>query len=727
MLKLIKKQNLSKFSSEGDYQLIVIDYCYRQTFDFKTMNKEMSAALTQEDSVKESPTDTDESLESESDPGLRGGITENVVLPPPLPSPPPRPRSRPRSWPRSPSLPRSWPQSPPPLPPGSSSPPRSRPPPPPPLHSKYARDFENPPLSQFPKRNQGVITENAAPPIKPVPRPCNYSAFARDFENPPLSQYPRRNEGVYARTCDNSRGVITENAAPPIKPVPRPCNYSAFARDFENPPLSQYPGRNEGVYARTCDNNRGLITENAAPPIKPVPRPCNYSAHARDIENPPLPQYPRHNEGVFTRTCDNNRNMEMTAAYKQDLVKELLNDTDESLKLECIRGQCSIYRVPKKIRSVNEQVYTPEVISVGPLHHDKKELSHMEKKKKYVKSFFRQIQTEKKKKIDKILSFIEDNEKRICDCYAEAFSLESHEFVTMILYDSIFILEIFLRVSLDDASDILLLDTPAAVNTLWTDLQLFENQLPYFVLKKIYKLASVDTSLPPFMDLCVNFFGKFMGVRLSTSTVDKVKHFTDWRRISLLEGYSSVSDKNWVSDLPCAVKLHESGLKFKCIEIETGQSVLDIKFEANELQIPRLDVFDSTECLLRNIMALEQCLYRENAQVCNYVELMDYLINDETDVELLIGSGIISNHMGDDASVATMFNKLNQHIPKSKSSYHNLSEQLKEHYNNPWNRAKTTLKRVYFSNPWRSTATVAAIILLFLTIIGTICSILQVV
>ncbi|XP_044475452.1 uncharacterized protein LOC123203202 isoform X6 [Mangifera indica] len=516
MLKLIKKQNLSKFSSEGDYQLIVIDYCYRQTFDFKTMNKEMSAALTQEDSVKESPTDTDESLESESDPGLRGGITENVVLPPPLPSPPPRPRSRPRSWPRSPSLPRSWPQSPPPLPPGSSSPPRSRPPPPPPLHSKYARDFENPPLSQFPKRNQvvytqtrdnnrirGVITENAAPPIKPVPRPCNYSAFARDFENPPLSQYPRRNEGVYARTCDNSRGVITENAAPPIKPVPRPCNYSAFARDFENPPLSQYPGRNEGVYARTCDNNRGLITENAAPPIKPVPRPCNYSAHARDIENPPLPQYPRHNEGVFTRTCDNNRNMEMTAAYKQDLVKELLNDTDESLKLECIRGQCSIYRVPKKIRSVNEQVYTPE--------------------------------------------------------------------------------------------------------------------------------------------------------------------------------------------------------------------------------IPRLDVFDSTECLLRNIMALEQCLYRENAQVCNYVELMDYLINDETDVELLIGSGIISNHMGDDASVATMFNKLNQHIPKSKSSYHNLSEQLKEHYNNPWNRAKTTLKRVYFSNPWRSTATVAAIILLFLTIIGTICSILQVV
>ncbi|XP_044480899.1 uncharacterized protein LOC123207486 isoform X2 [Mangifera indica] len=243
------------------------------------MNKEMSAASTQEDLVKESSIDIDESSESESDPSLRG-----------------------------------------------------------------------------------VITENAAPPIKPVFVP--YSAFPRDFENPPLSQYPRHNEGVYTRTCDNNRGGITENIVPP-PPPPRspPRNYecSTYARDFENPPLSQFPKRNQTLSTQTRDNNRGVITENAAPPIKPVPGPFHCSAHARDFENPPLSQYPRHNEGVYTRTCDNNRNMEMTTAYKQDLVKELLNDTDESLKLKSIRGQCSIYRVPKKIRSVNEQVYTPEI------------------------------------------------------------------------------------------------------------------------------------------------------------------------------------------------------------------------------------------------------------------------------------------------------------------------------------------------------------------------------
>ncbi|XP_044481517.1 UPF0481 protein At3g47200-like [Mangifera indica] len=426
-------------------------------------------------------------------------------------------------------------------------------------------------------------------------------------------------------------------------------------------------------------------------------------------------------------------NSKITAAFENgDLIKELLIDIKD-LKPESNPDRRCIFRVPKKIRSVKEELYTPELISIGPLHHGKPKLADMEKKKKqYMKSFLERTTI---KEIDKILSFIKDNEKQIRDCYAEVSTFKSHEFVRMIFYDSIFIMEIFLRERFQERIDI---DIYSLSSSLWIDLQLFENQLPYFILEQIYKLAFDGTDLPTFMDLSVNFFSSFIGVKFSRITPEvEVKHFTDLSRISLLEAYPrSESAEKRVYDLPCAIKLHESGIKFKGI-IKEEQSLLDIKFEkrkrlipffeVHELKIPQLVVADETELLLRNIIALEQCIYPNDALVCNYVELMDFLINTIEDVDLLVGNQIISNHMGDNASVANMFNRLCSNVLIRPSAYHNLCNELKEHYNSPWYRAKATLKRVYFSNPWRGTATVAAIILLFLTVVQTVCSIWQVV
>ncbi|CAL2240902.1 unnamed protein product [Prunus armeniaca] len=47
-----------------------------------------------------------------------------------------------------------------------------------------------------------------------------------------------------------------------------------------------------------------------------------------------------------------------------------------------------IYRVPNKLRKVNEAAYTPQLISIGPFHHGKPELKDMENhKKKYCENF----------------------------------------------------------------------------------------------------------------------------------------------------------------------------------------------------------------------------------------------------------------------------------------------------------------------------------------------------
>ncbi|XP_044482175.1 UPF0481 protein At3g47200-like [Mangifera indica] len=441
----------------------------------------------------------------------------------------------------------------------------------------------------------------------------------------------------------------------------------------------------------------------------------------------------------------------MNAVIKHgDLIQKLLDDTDESLEFDSVLDLCRIYRVPENIRRGNEELYTPLLISIGPLHHGTPKLAVMEnKKKQYLKSCCERTKTEN---IDRILSFIEDNERTIRACYAEASTLESLEFVIMILYDSISIIELFLRERFQDRSDI----SPNKIS-LCRDLQLFENQLPYFVLEKIYKLAfDVSYSNPSLMELSCYFFGDTTSVEhgcyLSRLTEgESVKHFTDWKRITLLKsdpGYAELPKEfsgelpkefsgERVYNLPCAVKLHESGVKF--IRKKIAKNIFDIKFKkrkqlipffkVDELQIPQLSVNKWTQGEFGNIIALEQCLYPDNALVCNYVELMAHLINTKEDVDLLDERGIISNQTGDNVLVANMFKKFN--VLAGPTSYNQVCADLKRHYNNPWNRVKVnlkigTLKRVYFNNPWKGAATVAAIILLLLTVVQTICSILQV-
>ncbi|XP_044483578.1 UPF0481 protein At3g47200-like [Mangifera indica] len=427
-------------------------------------------------------------------------------------------------------------------------------------------------------------------------------------------------------------------------------------------------------------------------------------------------------------------NTEMTIVSKQkNLVKELLIDINKNLVSESVLDQCCIYKVPRRIRRVNEELYTPELISIGPLYYDGPELTDMEKnKKQHVKDFFARTT---KEKIDEIVSFIENKEEQIRACYAEESQLESHGFVRMIFYDSIFIIEFFLATVHDVPRG-----AESVNRTLQIDLQLFENQLPFFILKEIYELAFVDKGdMPTFMELSFHFIEgeeKQENPKLYKIISEmEVKHFTDWKRITLVKDYpKEATNMGWVENLPCAVKLHESGVKFKVIECD---NLLDIKFEERkhlipflkvyELQIPQLIVIDDTEREFRNIIALEQCVYPNNALVSNYVALLDYLINTEEDVDLLVRKEIILNFLGDNASVAKMFNRLNHNVPISPSPYSDICKHLQDYYKKPHNRAKGPLKRVYCSDPWRGTATVAAIILLFLTVVQTVCSIWQVV
>ncbi|XP_031271972.1 UPF0481 protein At3g47200-like [Pistacia vera] len=423
--------------------------------------------------------------------------------------------------------------------------------------------------------------------------------------------------------------------------------------------------------------------------------------------------------------------------FQWDRCKDWLIDIPGDFELD--PDLCCIYRVPKHIRKVNEEAYTPQIVSIGPFHYGKEELEFTEKQKgRYVREFSRRTTDEK---CEQVLAFVKYNEKRIRNSYAETCKLESHEYVKMILRDAIFIIELIRRNG-NDASDSLL-SIPAQKIALTLDLLLLENQLPYFLLENLYELITGSPSTS-FSGLCFHFFVDHLFNSTPVAEETNFKHFTDLQRIALVEGHLEQTSQQLSGalveghleqtsqqlhrlddvDLPSAAKLRESGVKFKRVD-EPRRSLLDIKFERDELEIPQLKVQDGTETILRNIMVLEQCHDDYETLVCDYVELLDSLIDTKSDLDLLIKEGIICNCMGDSTATVSLFNKLCTNILLYRVHYQGISNQLKVHYDSSWNHTSTKLKSVYFSDLWRGTATVAAALILLLTFIQTISSVMH--
>ncbi|XP_044500276.1 UPF0481 protein At3g47200-like [Mangifera indica] len=380
-----------------------------------------------------------------------------------------------------------------------------------------------------------------------------------------------------------------------------------------------------------------------------------------------------------------------------------------------------IYRVPHSFRRGKEEAYTPQIVSIGPFHCDKKELRDMDKlKRRYVNKFFERTSKEH----EDVLAFIEAHELQIRKCYSETSNLRSHEYVKMILRDAVFILELLLR-NYEEVEDDKLLRIPADKLALKVDLLLLENQLPYFILERIYK--SIVGS-PSFIDICLKFFRSLFFHREVSNRQKSFKHFTHMLRYTLVQHYpaNEFRSVNYEDDdlypLPCATKLHESGVKFTPVR---SRKLLEVKFGGGELRMPLFSVHHHTETVLRNIMALEQCHNPRHTIVCDYVILLDALIADKRDAQLLVDAGIISNSMGDSKALASLFNKLSVEILLYGDYYNYIYQDLKNYSKNKYNRNMAKLQRLYFGDVWKGTATIGASVLLILTFLQTINSFKQ--
>ncbi|XP_041020534.1 UPF0481 protein At3g47200-like [Juglans microcarpa x Juglans regia] len=421
------------------------------------------------------------------------------------------------------------------------------------------------------------------------------------------------------------------------------------------------------------------------------------------------------------------------------LVIDIKEMVESSLDPPLSSHKCCIYSIPVDLLKLNKEAYTPRVISIGPFHHGSKSLETMEKlKPKYFKRFLQRTNFN----VEILVSTIKLHEESVRGCYAETIELfRSDDFVKLILVDGCFLIEFFYSLFSQGINSVIrenhTLLNPISWHAIMLDLQLLENQLPLFVLEILFSLACApnDKHRPSFTSLAIKVFHEYFQYPEFPRNleVQPIRHFVDLTKAFLLPSSTMLVLPHESKDLPSAnhlytaSQLYEAGVNFKVSS--ASKCLLDLKFTNGTLEIPCINLDNSTETTYRNIIAFEQCHYPCDSHLTDYIVLLNLLINTPKDADLLIRKGIIMNGLSNSGAVASLFNNLVTNIIYygGDSAYRDLFRDLNAFYNNTKHTWKATLKRDYFGTPWKIASTAAAVALLLLTLGQFICSIIQLV
>ena len=398
-------------------------------------------------------------------------------------------------------------------------------------------------------------------------------------------------------------------------------------------------------------------------------------------------------------------------------------------------GGLGMISVPDHLRKLDEQAFTPLLISIGPIHLSNVKLQSTKRYKvQFCESFLRWTKMDLKDLVERIRS----REKEIRAYYPETImsKIKSDEFVKVILVDSMFILGNFYKQSyLTGELDSMIPDWMQPFLKL--DMVLLENQIPFSVLEMLFEQATSSAELKkePLLELAIEFFQCYNFQKMSPENITaRIENFTDLVRLFHLNVNALPNRRSGGAKLPyTATQLHEAGVKFKGVKFDAktkrygkNRFFLDLRFDLNNgvLEIPCITLNAEKIRLIRNISALEQSLYVGHAYVTDFFVILDFLIDTSKDVDLLCDEEILVNYLGDSNAAASAINNLNTNIlwDYMNSDYSKICEDLNVFYKKPWHRWRATLWRQYFSTPWRAASTSAAIILLLLTLAQTVCS-----
>ena len=176
--------------------------------------------------------------------------------------------------------------------------------------------------------------------------------------------------------------------------------------------------------------------------------------------------------------------------------------------------------------------------------------------------------------------------------------------------------------------------------------------------------------------------------------------------------------------LPPASELSKAGISFK--PCKGNISVMKYHKDALQLDLPCLVVYDTTEDVLRSLIAHEKTSERQK-EFTMYAKIMDMLIDTEEDLAILTQAKVIENHLGNGEKLVDMWNGMCIGInveENSSEKWEQMIHDILAHHSSRWRRWYVEFRAVYFSRPWLPISILAAFTLLSASILQTIYTVL---
>ncbi|KAJ4722905.1 hypothetical protein OWV82_006337 [Melia azedarach] len=415
-----------------------------------------------------------------------------------------------------------------------------------------------------------------------------------------------------------------------------------------------------------------------------------------------------------------------------DIVDHLVIHIGEKLRVQSpTLSNCSIIQVPQYLRNVYPPAYEPHILAIGPYHSGKSHLNCMEKYKTiYLKLL---LQRRGETNVTRYVTAMRALEERARKCYTEPMNLEQDRFVEMMLLDACFITELLRKYKMANLreNDDPIFRLHCVIKKLRRDLLLIENQIPFFVLREFFAMTVMPDEADDFHEMIYAFFEHALpgtGYAHYSESPIKIKHLVEFIHHNWQPSCSRTmrntrkvtGERKYGEVIRCATELEEAGIKFTTVE---GESLFNIKFENGIMKLPRLNIDDDTEPLMRNLIAYEQfsSLEENPNYVTDYMNLMECLITSAKDVELLCQHGIINNCIGDDQVIANIFNTIGFFLVLSPESCNSqIFNDVNKHCSRRWNKWMANLRHRYFNSPWSFISFLAAFFMLIFAFLQTL-------
>lgn len=364
-------------------------------------------------------------------------------------------------------------------------------------------------------------------------------------------------------------------------------------------------------------------------------------------------------------------------------------------KLKSISHSPCICRVPEELRGKHVGAYTPETVSIGPLHHGQRPLRDMENQKWYYlnsllsrkpneEGLEKCVENQKwdhlnylpsqkpnpEEILEKCVESLRELEKQARNCYAEQLDLESDEFVRIMLVDCCFIIELVLRYVVKGLrrKDDPIFTSNEGFWVLRCDLIKLENQIPFFVLQHVFNLVPIPNQCTyTLIELTLLFFKKMIPGNLELLQERyslEGKHFLDIIRNYYLPTKPIVKSRKLVPEnIYSATKLQKMGFQVKPV---ASNSILDIQFDKGVIKIPHIQIQSHTEIVFRNLIALEEFNEVCSNPIKSYALLMRSLAETIKDVKLLQRKRILLGKKED----VNVFKKVCEEVVMKEDSYY---------------------------------------------------------